>query len=566
MEPLGISRIATRVAASFAVLLALSIPLGYFAISYQYRLGTMEAEAEINARLVSSLISNNPQLWRFEQVRLEELLARRPHSGSPEVRTLMDRQGELIAENGPRLRRPLVTTRYQLMDSGNPVGWIVISQSLAPLLERTLVAALVGLLSGLAVFRIVPFREIVRAHKKLEDSNSFLSTVMESSTNALVVLDIRGCVVFANRRSQELLGLPAERSKGRLVGDLLSVEAREKMEAALGEIAYGGAKSVSFETVLFRSERDQLELSCGVAPFSMEEKQAGYVLCAEDFTNRKNAEERLKCAALELEESNAELKNFAYIISHDLRAPLVNIRGFSAELDEGVRELGDLFRPLGEHLDEKRRSRLTQLLEQDVPEALDFIGSSVLRMDRLITAVLKLSRLGHRELKIEPVQVGDLVSGILKSMSHQIEEHDATVCIGELPEVDGDRIALEQILGNLLDNAVKYLDPQRPGRLEIFAESTPGEVVIHVRDNGRGIAPQDQERVFEIFRRAGKQDVQGEGMGLAYVKTLLRSMRGQIWCQSEPGVGSTFSFSIPQARLAAWDEGEPGFKGAGAAG
>jgi signal transduction histidine kinase len=261
------------------------------------------------------------------------------------------------------------------------------------------------------------------------------------------------------------------------------------------------------------------------------------------------------CAADRAESDTSELTSFAYIISHDLRAPLINIKGFSAQLNGDLEELTSLFRVAAEHLDGEQRGRAAQLFEQEIPEALDFINSSVLRMDRLITAVLKLSRLGHRELQVEPVPLGELVQAILKSMSHQIETRGATVCIGDLPELRCDRIVLEQILGNLLDNAVKYLEPGRPGRLEIFSESGAGGTVIHVRDNGRGIAREDQLRIFDIFRRVGRQDVQGEGMGLSYVKTLVCRLHGQIWCHSEPGSGSTFTFSLPHGDMADYGSG-----------
>jgi len=182
-----------------------------------------------------------------------------------------------------------------------------------------------------------------------------------------------------------------------------------------------------------------------------------------------------------------------------------------------------------------------------VPEALDFIGSSVDRMDRLINGILKLSRLGIQDIKPEPVNTAELTRSILRYIAHQLEARNATVSIGALPEVYADRTSMEQIFGNLLDNAVKYLAADRPGHIEIDAETTPEMTVFHLRDNGRGIAEADLERIFEIFRRAGRQDVPGEGVGLAYVKTLVRRQGGKIWCVSRPGEGSTFSFSIPRA-------------------
>lgn len=104
---------------------------------------------------------------------------------------------------------------------------------------------------------------------------------------------------------------------------------------------------------------------------------------------------------------------------------------------------------------------------------------------------------------------------------------------------------MEQLFGNLLDNAIKYLDPGRPGAIAVSAERSETKTVFHIRDNGRGMAKEDISKTFELFRRVGTQDVPGEGMGLAYVKTIVRLMGGRIWCESEPGQGTTVSFSLP---------------------
>jgi signal transduction histidine kinase len=142
-----------------------------------------------------------------------------------------------------------------------------------------------------------------------------------------------------------------------------------------------------------------------------------------------------------------------------------------------------------------------------------------------------------------------LTASILKTLKHQLEQRHTIVIIGALPAVIADRTAMEQIMGNLLDNAVKYLASDRPGSIDIEAETTAGMATFHIRDNGRGIAADDLDKVFEIFRRAGRQDIPGEGMGLAYVKTLVRRQGGSIWCVSRPGEGSTFSFTLPLEQL-----------------
>jgi signal transduction histidine kinase len=255
-------------------------------------------------------------------------------------------------------------------------------------------------------------------------------------------------------------------------------------------------------------------------------------------------EQRVAERTAELEQANEEVKQFAYIVSHDLRAPLTNLKGFSEELCYALEVIGSAMDTALPHLDEKQRQAVTTALQEDVPDALGFIDSSVTRMDHFINALLKLSRLGRRELWLEPIDMGALVQATLQTLAHQIEERQVSVTVGPLPEVVADRTSMEQIMGNLLTNAVMYLDPDRPGEIEVAAERDHDETTFHVRDNGRGIAEEDMPKVFAPFRRAGKQDVPGEGMGLAYVQTLVRRHGGRIWFESEPGVGTTFTFTI----------------------
>jgi PAS domain S-box-containing protein len=544
-DRVAVSRITTRLAVAMSVLLALSFPIGYFVVTYQYTVGSLEAESQINSRLVSDIISSNPLLWRFEQVRLEELLSRRPRGGIEESRRIYDDKGALVAASMGRVAAPAVTRSFELMDAGSPAGRIEISRSLWPLLERSTIAALVGLFFGLLAFRLIPYREIIAAQKKLQDANAFLKTVMENSTNAIVVLDLAGRIRMANRRALEILGYQEQELTRLTFSKLFEEEAARQVRKALAKLSDAKTRSVLFETELLQKGGEIVAISCGAAPFTENGAPAGIVVSAEDITARRQWEQQIRSFAAELEESNSELRSFAYIISHDLRAPLVNIKGFAAELNCSVIDLYSAFQSLCSQLPDQERKRLAGLFEQEIPEALDFINSSVQRMDRLIAAVLKLSRMGHRELKPEPVQLQELVQSLLKSLTHQLEERNASVTVGTLPQLKVDRIAIEQILGNLLDNAVKYLDPGRPGMLEVTGESDATSTVIQIRDNGRGIAAEEISKIFEIFRRAGRQDVQGEGMGLAFVRTLVRKLHGQIWCESEPGQGSSFTVRIP---------------------
>jgi signal transduction histidine kinase len=258
---------------------------------------------------------------------------------------------------------------------------------------------------------------------------------------------------------------------------------------------------------------------------------------------------RVKERTAELEAVNEELKTFAYMVSHDLRAPLVNIRGFSGELAISLTYVHTAIEPLFPQLSAASRQDVDRAFEEEIPEALGFINSSVSRMNDFINAILKLSRLGHRELNLERLDTNTLVFQTLETLAHQIDARDAKVIVGDLPAIVADRTAMEQVFSNLLMNAIIYLDPKRPGIITVSGEQNLKDTTFCIQDNGRGISADDIQRIFELFRRAGKQDTPGEGMGLAYVRTLVRRFGGRIWCESEPGKGSIFSFTIPNQML-----------------
>lgn len=258
-------------------------------------------------------------------------------------------------------------------------------------------------------------------------------------------------------------------------------------------------------------------------------------------------ESQVKQRTTDLERSNAEVRQFAYIVSHDLRSPLVNLKGFVGELNYVLEDIGPIIELQAADMGEKERDQVFRAFRRDVPEALNFIGSAVTRMDSLIEAVLQLSRLGRRDLDPESIQTNALVHETLKSLSHEITARKIVVRCDELPLVHADQLAVEQIFANILSNSIKFMDKDRGGEIDISSERDGSYCLFHIRDTGRGIAERDIERVFEPFRRVGNQDVPGEGMGLAYVQTIVRRHGGQIWCRSKLNEGTILSFSLPAA-------------------
>jgi signal transduction histidine kinase len=281
---------------------------------------------------------------------------------------------------------------------------------------------------------------------------------------------------------------------------------------------------------------------------------------------RDDAEARLRDANVNLEavvdertadlrEANNEIQRFAYIVSHDLRSPLVNIMGFTSELEELG---GDIFRRIGSltHVPadgpplpdgEIALEGPDEQLSEGFSEALGFIKSSIAKMDRLISAILNLTREGRRAFQPEKIDTRELIEVIVSTLAHQAAEAQAEIHVAPLPDLVSDRLALEQIFSNLIDNAIKYLKPGAPGEIRIRGRTKLGYAIFEISDNGRGIDPKDHQRIFDLFRRAGTQDKPGQGIGLAHVRALVRRLGGTMSVSSELNTGSTFTITLPIA-------------------
>jgi signal transduction histidine kinase len=273
---------------------------------------------------------------------------------------------------------------------------------------------------------------------------------------------------------------------------------------------------------------------------------------AELASNNANLERIVQYRTADLEEANEEIQRFAYIVSHDLRSPLVNIMGFTSELEE-LRK--DIFGRVAQLQDDIARlapaaqapeADPVESLGKDFDEAIAIIKTSIERMDRLINAVLKLSREGRRQFTPEQIDMAELIKSIGGTVAHRAAENGTEIHISNIAPVESDRMAVEQIFANLVDNALKYGRRDGTGRIEIVGHETPTQVIYEVRDNGRGIDPKDHQRVFELFRRSGTQDRPGEGIGLAHVRALVRRIGGHISLSSELGKGSQFTVTLPR--------------------
>jgi len=263
---------------------------------------------------------------------------------------------------------------------------------------------------------------------------------------------------------------------------------------------------------------------------------------------RDEAEAEQHRLMAELADKNKELEQVVYVTSHDLRSPLVNIQGFSKELAYSVDELSALLQTQTEETPARVKEKLALIIEADIPDSLKFILSSTAKMDSLLAGLLKLSRVGHAAVSFANIDMNELICEIHNAFEFHLKEAGVVFKVGDLPPCFGNDVELNQVFSNLLGNALKYLDRERPGKISITG-LRKGDIILYcVEDNGIGIAPEHQKKVFEIFHRLHPEDTQGEGLGLAIVNKIVSRHNGKVWVESEPAKGSRFYVSLPAAK------------------
>ncbi len=382
---------------------------------------------------------------------------------------------------------------------------------------------------------------IIRAEEALQESEEHYSTLIGSLVDA--VFEFKGGVlVWCNDRVEEIYGYTRDELIGKGAKFFFpegkgASEFAQKIAAAIKErgLFRGTARVKKRDGTLA-----DIEYSISRTPTKDPIK---VIVVARDITERKHAERERERLLIELAEKTRELEQIVYVASHDLRSPLVNIQGFTRELDTSFKQVYEILK--SKAVPSAVKKKIAPLLDADIPDAFQYILASSSKMDSLLSGLLRLSRLGRDALNVKQLDMSKLIAEVMTSFEFQIKESGVTIRVEELPPCCGDETQINQVFSNLLDNALKFLDADRPGIIRISGEEKEGRVTYCVEDNGIGIVDKDRERIFEIFCRLDPDAGIGEGLGLTIVRKILNQHGGKVWVESEPGKGSRFIVSLP---------------------
>jgi len=379
----------------------------------------------------------------------------------------------------------------------------------------------------------------------LSDSEERMRAILDTAVEGIITIDERGLVESMNPAAERVFGYKAAEVVGENVSLLMPSPFREDHDRYLQNyIKTGHAKIIGIgrEVVGRRKGGSVFPMDLSVSEVRLAQKRlfTGFV---RDITERKRAEEKLAELANSLADKNKELEAIVYVASHDLRSPLVNIQGFSKELEHACHKVQTKLSDGGN--DRLSNRELQTILTQDVPEAIEFIQAGVAKIDALLSGFLRFSRLGRAALRLERLDMNAMFASIAQAMEFQIQQAGAALEVEKLPDCVGDQIQINQVFSNLLDNALKYRAPDRAGRITVTGRVENGRAIYAVQDNGIGIAPPHQSKVFEIFHRLNPLEGEGEGLGLTIAQRILERQEGKIWLESQEGAGSTFFVSLP---------------------
>ena len=359
-----------------------------------------------------------------------------------------------------------------------------------------------------------------QAEEEIRRAAQEWKTTFASITDMVSIHDKDGKLLRVNKAFANVFGAEPEELIGKACYEVVHGTKKPWPECPMKQMLETKKPVVSE----FFEPRLGIHLEVSGSPILNKEGEfVAFVHVTKDITERKRMEEELKQTLAELERSNAELEEFAYVASHDLQEPLRMVASYLQLIER----------------------RYKNRLDKDADEFIAFAVDGATRMQKMINKVLLYSRIGKQSKPLRPIDCEDILDQVVANLAAAIQESGVIVTRDPLPTVMANDALLIELFQNLIGNAVKFRGKKSPG-VHVKAEKKGSDWVFSVRDNGIGVDPRHAERIFQIFQRLhGRNKYPGTGIGLAVCKKIVERFGGRIWVESETGKGSTFYFTIP---------------------
>jgi PAS domain S-box-containing protein len=367
-------------------------------------------------------------------------------------------------------------------------------------------------------------RELSENLERAEAQQALLAAIVQSSHDAIISKDKNGIIISWNPAAEELYGYTAEQAIGRHISLIFPPERGSELEDLMARLGgFEGTQRVETERLTGNGERIEVEVR--ISPIRNSRGELlGASSTAHDIGERKRIEREFARWRDDLAKSNAELERFAYVASHDLQEPLRMVASFVQLLAQ----------------------RYKGKLDSDADEFIAYAADGANRMKTMIADLLKYSRAGRSD-DFTAFNSEVALYHALANLQFAIQETGATVTCGEMPDLRGIESQIAELFQNLIGNALKFHGDQPP-RIQVSARRAGSAWEFSVTDNGIGIAPEYQEKIFEMFRRLhGREKYPGTGIGLTVCRKIVLHHGGQISVESQPGKGATFRFTLPDS-------------------
>lgn len=383
----------------------------------------------------------------------------------------------------------------------------------------------------------------ITEQKKAEQMLQFTQFAVDHAGEAAFWMDASGRMIYVNEAACRSLGYTRDELMQMTIPDIDPNFPAENWGQHWEESRGKGSFRLETQHRTKDGRLIPVEISVNYVCYEGVEYHCSFV---RDISERKAAEAARQKLVDELQSKNEELESIVFIASHDLRSPLVNIRGFTGELQKSLSQLQQLL--ADEAVNESTRKKLDRLFHEDIAESIGFIDAGNRKMDILLNGLLRLSRVGTTQVSLTDLDMNHMFEGIINNFHFRTRQMDIEITVDpDVPTCLGDVVLINQVFNNLIENAIKYRSPDRPARIHISAEAKNGTVVYCVRDNGIGINPAHVDKVFEIFHRLNPAgDETGEGLGLTIVRRLLKRQGGRVWIESQPDVGTSVYVELPR--------------------